>query len=209
VIRVEIEAALNSPHCRGPARHSLVAALEECDQLAQLADDLLVLARLSDTGVPVRPQPVDAASLLQGLRDRFAHRAAANGRTIEIDVTGKKAFSADPDRLRQALSNLVDNALRHGTGTITLRYRQHHGPVSLQVSDQGPGFPPDLDSRAFEPFTRAQQARAGTGSGLGLAIVAAIARAHNGTAQRVDGPASTDTTIELCLPGETAVRSPV
>jgi two-component system, OmpR family, sensor kinase len=209
VIRVEIEAALNSPECRGSARHSLIAALEECDQLTQLADDLLVLARLSDTGVPVRPQPVDAMSLLQGVRDRFGHRAAANGRTIAIDVAGQKAFSADPDRLRQALSNLVDNALRHGTGTITLRYRQDRGPVSLQVSDQGPGFPSDLDSRAFEPFTRAQHTRAGTGSGLGLAIVAAIARAHDGTAQRVDDPASSGTTIELCLPLETAVRSPI
>jgi two-component system OmpR family sensor kinase len=105
---------------------------------------------------------------------------------------------ADEFRLRQALGNLVDNALRHGAGEIVLRARRGtlDGAVELEVADHGPGFDPDLAGQAFERFARGDAARTrGAGTGLGLAIVRAIAEAHGGRAEIVDR-----TTVRLTLP---------
>jgi signal transduction histidine kinase len=80
------------------------------------------------------------------------------------------------------VGNLVDNALRYGAGTIRLEAERADGSVELRVSDEGGGFPPAFLPRAFERFTRADEARAAGAAGLGLALVAAIVRAHGGTA---------------------------
>jgi two-component system OmpR family sensor kinase len=86
-------------------------------------------------------------------------------------------------RLEQALGNLVDNALRHGAGTIELSATASDGVVELHVRDGGPGFPPEFLGAAFERFTRADPARGGGSAGLGLSIVSVIAAAHGGTAR--------------------------
>ncbi len=90
--------------------------------------------------------------------------------------------SADRLRLEQALRNLVDNALGHGAGTVTIAARQVDGATELHVLDEGHGFPPDVAARAFERFSRGDDARTRGGSGLGLAIVEAVAQAHGGSA---------------------------
>jgi signal transduction histidine kinase len=89
---------------------------------------------------------------------------------------------ADPLRLEQALGNLVDNALRHGSAPVTMRATAGDGRVRLQVEDRGNGVPPDFAERAFDRFTRGDAAREGRGAGLGLAIVAAVAAGHGGAA---------------------------
>jgi signal transduction histidine kinase len=101
-------------------------------------------------------------------------------------------------RIRQALANLVDNAIRHGDGDIDLRARAAPDGIEIDVTDQGEGFGPDLAVRAFERFTRASESRSGDGAGLGLAIVLAIAAGHGGSAAIVEGPRRT--TVRLTLP---------
>jgi signal transduction histidine kinase len=98
---------------------------------------------------------------------------------------------ADPARLEQALANLVDNALSYGAGAVELSARSYNGTVEIHVRDEGKGFPPAFLPRAFERFTRADEARTRGGTGLGLAIASAIAIAHGGSAHaenREDGP---------------------
>jgi two-component system, OmpR family, sensor kinase len=216
VVRSELEAALRAADCGPRTREGLVAALEECDRLTQLADDLLVLARLSANGLPVRLRTLDTRSVLDSVRHRFEDRAAERGRRIVLQVqdhVGRDGgpsrtmdgaagvdgarFEADPDRIRQALGNLVDNALRHGRGDITLRYRGSEHDVLLEVSDQGPGVAQEVRPQAFDRFTRGDRTRAGHGAGLGLAIVAEVAAAHGGTAEIVpDAPS----TIQIRIP---------
>ena len=177
VLKTELEAAL-----RDPDPHPAIAtAIEEVDRLSQLAEDLLVLARSQEGELPVRREALRVRPLLEGVRDRFDDRATRAGRAILVE-DGDVTISADPLRLRQALGNLVDNALRHGAGDVVLRAAAADGGVALEVSDGGTGFAPDIADRAFERFARGDVARTRGGTGLGLAIVRAIAEAHGGRA---------------------------
>ena len=196
VLKTELEGALRAGDHAPEVRAALVAAVEECDHLAQLADDLLVIARSSEGRLPVRPEPIAVEELLEGVRARFADRASEHGRAIRVHA-GAERVTADPLRLRQALGNLVDNALRHGVGEVTVAARAgDDGSVVLEVSDEGPGFAPDIADRAFERFARGDAARTRGGTGLGLAIVRAIAEAHGGTAS-IEGAG-----VRLWLPSQ-------
>jgi signal transduction histidine kinase len=198
VIKTELEGVLRSGGLGGEQREALVAAVEECDRLAALAEDLLVLARSADGRLPVRPEPLGVPALLEGARQRFVDRAAEHGRAIRVEAPADLVVMADELRVRQALANLVDNAIRHGDGVIDLRARAAPDGVEIDVTDHGAGFGPDLAARAFERFTRASESRSGDGAGLGLAIVQAIAAAHGGSAAIVEGPGGT--TVRLTLP---------
>jgi two-component system, OmpR family, sensor kinase len=191
VLKTELEAALRGPEPRA----AISSAIEEVDRLSQLAEDLLVLARSEEGELPVRLEALHARPLLEGVRDRFADRAARAGRAIVVE-DGDVTVSADPLRLRQALGNLVDNALRHGDGDVVLRAAAADGGVALEVADGGAGFPPEIAGRAFERFTRGDRARTRGGTGLGLAIVRAIAEAHGGRAT-LDGA-----TVRVWIPSQ-------
>ena len=120
--------------------------------------------------------------LLGEVAGRFQGSAEASDRAIEVEQSAGVEIEGDRERLGQALANLVDNAVRHGAGTVRLRAAERDGSVELHVTDEG-RFDPDFLPRAFERFTRADDARTGEGTGLGLAIVDVIARAHGGSAQ--------------------------
>lgn len=182
IIKTELEGALQVADPQNPVHASLVAATEECDRLGQLAEDLLIIAHAADGQLPIRREPTDVAALLGGVRDRFADRAQRRGRFIRVEDNGDLVQNLDPIRMRQALGNLVENALRHGDGTIEMRARRGADGIEIDVSDEGPGFPPDFTSRAFERFSRADRSRSSEGVGLGLAIVQTIAQAHGGSA---------------------------
>jgi signal transduction histidine kinase len=176
ILRAELELALREGRSADELAAAVRSAAEETDRLAALAEDLLVLARVEEGRLPVRPEPVDAAGALAGFGLPVV---AAPGLTV----------NADPVRLQQALGNLVDNARRHGGGHVELAAEHANGHVELHVRDDGPGFPPEFLDDAFERFTRADPARGRGGAGLGLAIVDVIARAHGGTAGARNRPA--------------------
>jgi two-component system, OmpR family, sensor kinase len=187
VIRAELDAALRAGGHEEQVRAALVAALEECDHLAQLADDLLVVARAAGGELPMSREEIEVRPLLEGVRDRFSDRARQHGRELRVEGGDGLRIEADDLRLRQALGNLVDNALRHGSGDVVLRAwpSEMNGGVEVEVTDGGPGFSPDLAGRAFERFARGDAARTRGGTGLGLAIVRSIAEAHGGRAEIV------------------------
>jgi signal transduction histidine kinase len=197
VLKTELETLLRRDH--PPEMHdALVAAADEADHLARLAEDLLVLARASEGRLAVRPEPLDSHRVLASTRDRFGERAATEGRRIVVDAPAGLVLDADPMRLRQALGNLVDNALRHGGRDIVLAARAADGGVVVEVADGGHGFPAALGDRAFERFTRGDEARTRGGAGLGLSIVRAIADAHGGRASIASDPGGAR--VRLWLP---------
>lgn len=181
--RVELELALRQASSEVELRDAISSALEEIDRLIALAEDLLVVAR-SEHATPVaNREHIAVAELLTATATRFEAAAERNGRSIVVDP-GEGGAHVDADRLRieQALSNVVDNSLRHGGGRVRLWSREDASRMEIHVSDESGGFPPDFIEHAFERFSRADASRGPRGTGLGLAIVAAIARAHGGSA---------------------------
>jgi two-component system OmpR family sensor kinase len=176
-LKAEVELALEGTRSHDELASALRSVATETDRLAQLAEDLLLLARVDEGRLPIRRQDVRIDELLGGIARRFERRAHEEGRTIVVDANGAQ-LSVDRLRIEQALGNLVENALRYGDGTIRLAGDAH----TLRVADEGPGFAPGFAPRAFERFSRADQSRGTGGAGLGLAIVAAVAEAHGGSA---------------------------
>lgn len=189
LLKTEIELALDEPDSAPALAAALRSAGEETDRLAQLADDLLLLASVDSGKLPLRRTRVPIAELLDTIATRFRSRAAHAGRTIEVAAPTGLVALVDRRRAEQALGNLVENALRHGADTIRLEAVEGPGALVLHVTDQGQGFPQQFLGRAFERFSRVDGTRAGAGAGLGLAIVAAIAHAHGGTATASNTPA--------------------
>ena len=138
--------------------------------------------------------------MLARVAGRFRTRAKAEGRPLAPDPSPGVELDADPARIEQALANLVDNALdlRRGHGRAAAPAAVD-GRVELHVRDEGAGFPPEFLPRAFERFTRADEARTRGGTGLGLAIAAAIAGAHGGTAHAANRENGADVWISLPL----------
>ncbi len=143
------------------ASPALVADLEsDAERLAQLADDLLALSREE-----AAPPPAEDVAL-----DELAGAAAAQDVHVHAEPVSVRG---DRAALERALRNLVENARRHGRGTITITVDRRDGVARLSVEDEGPGIPPADRERVFERFY-------GEGSGLGLAIVRATAERHGG-----------------------------
>ena len=180
--KTELELALRYAETPEEMRAALRSAIEEVDRLVELAEDLLVLARSQDGKLALDLRAVGVRDVFDGVRRRFAERVESSGRELVVEDADGLQVEGDRLRLDQALSNLVENAIQHGDGGITVRATPSDGQVELHVEDRGPGFPPEFIDRAFDRFSRADPARSGGGTGLGLAIVEAIANAHRGSA---------------------------
>jgi two-component system, OmpR family, sensor kinase len=198
LLKGELELALREGRSPEQLRAAIVSAVEESDRLAQLAEDLLVLARSDQGQLPVRPEPIAAEEVLSSVARRFGRRTDEGGRELRVEPSAGLWLEADRLRVEQALANLVDNALRYGAGAVTLTADRSAAGVVLHVRDEGPGFTPELLGSAFERFTRGDRGRGRGGTGLGLAIVETVARAHGrraGARNREAGGA--DVWIEL------------
>ncbi|UBV41857.1 HAMP domain-containing protein [Deinococcus taeanensis] len=151
--------------------------------LTRLVGDLRTLT-LADAGrLALDPQPLDlgalGAEVVRDLQDR------ADARGLNLTLQAVPALTrADPVRVRQITTNLIDNALRHARSRVAVRVEVHGPQVLLHVEDDGPGIPQESRDAVFTRFTRldASRARDTGGSGLGLAIVRALALAHGGQA---------------------------
>jgi signal transduction histidine kinase len=197
LLRAELDFAIHHADSPGELRDALREASAETDRLVQLSGDLLLIASSDQGGMKLRLELISAAGLLESVRNRFAWRAEQAERVLEVDAPAGLAIDGDRLRLEQALGNLVDNALRHGAGRVRVEAREVRGSVELRVCDEGAGFPDGFAERAFDRFSRADEAHGGEGggAGLGLAIVDAIAGGHGGRARIEAGVAGV--TLEL------------
>lgn len=167
-LRLEALAAVDDADVSEEAR----AALEQAERLSAVLDDLLAAA----TAARARDaEPLDVTDLLNEVADEWREPLRAQGRTLRLKVADELLARATPARLREAIGVLLDNALRHGEGSVTLTARHGGGTVLIEVSDAGSGVPDELVPHVFE------RGFSGHGStGVGLALARALVEADGG-----------------------------
>jgi len=185
--QLEVLSTAESPSAE-EVRHVERVVQDEIARMSRLVDDLLLLAKAEQAQF-LRVEPIDLAVFVEDLWQSFTR---LHDRHFELDDLPDGVLMADPDRLAQALRNLLGNAVAHtepASGMIRLSVeRRGADGVRFVVEDDGPGIPLQERARVFERFHRTDQARdrASGGTGLGLAIVAAIVAAHGGQVRAAD-----------------------
>ena len=161
----------------------LTTVSTDAERLSRLITELLDVARIDTGRLPLYQREIDASGIVERV---VASVQAGTSRSVllEADPGGCPVF-ADPDKFVQVVTNLVDNAVRHGEGTVRVRLENTATGLRLTVDDQGEGIPEALRSRVFTKFWK-HGVRGG--SGLGMYIVNGLVRVHGGTLQIDDAP---------------------
>jgi signal transduction histidine kinase len=208
-LRSRVEAALRTGE---PAaqKAALEKTIEEADSLLATFNALLSIARTEAGQVLEALKPVDLRELVTDLAELFAPMAEELGGSLELSANDTVMVKADRQLLAQALSNLLDNALKYGVASgrnspeIALSLKHSADEAIIAVADRGPGIPDKDRGRVTERFVRLDRARTLPGSGLGLSLAQAIARLHNGKLLLKDN--APGLLVELVLPRIGAAR---
>ena len=198
-LRAEVELALVRRREASELEASLRSALEDINHLQRLAEDLLVLARSRGGQIPIRRVRTRLDALVGKCLQVVNVQTHEAGVTIDVDRSDD-TVELDPDRVHQALRNILENAVRHSPrgGVVRLSAGRTNGTVRFVIADSGPGFPADLLASAFDPFARGRRQDPGSqGTGLGLAIARAVAQAHGGSTFAENTPTGARVTLEL------------
>lgn len=191
VVAGAADLLLDLPLEEGERRKQADIIRRSAQRMSRLIEDLLDVSRIEAGALVVRPAVQDPGEALREVAGYFAPQAEARGVTLETDVDAHvPPLLADPDRVQQALANLVANALRFAPEGSAVTLGAHpggEGGVALSVRDRGPGIAPADQPHLFDRFWQASR-HDRTGSGLGLAIVRGIAQAHGGSVDVASEP---------------------
>lgn len=153
----------------------------DADRVTRLLTELLDVSRIDAGRIEVRRQVVDLAAIVRKAVNGRIAGGEAEDRFVVTEAPGIGEIWADPDKLEQVVGNLVENALRHGAGTVSIDLSPWEGGVEVIVSDEGDGIAEDTVQRVFTRFWRGGDRRGGTG--LGLYIVKGMVEAHGGSVE--------------------------
>ena len=191
-------------------RRFLAIIQKNAARMHRLIDDILELSAIEAGNVKVQPESVELHALVDDVIGSLSAVAAARGVAIQNLVELEARVFADPHRLVQMLTNLIDNAIKFNRegGTVLIKY-DSHGADRISVEDNGEGIPAHHLDRLFERFYRVDRARSRElgGTGLGLAIVKHLAKAHGGEVT-VDSRFGEGTKFTIELPARTDVGKP-
>jgi signal transduction histidine kinase len=218
VLRGELELARRPGRTKAELQQSLEVAGEETERLIRLAEDLLVLAA-DDSSAMDRWVRFDVGELVSTACERAASLATPRDVTVLACGDSSVLADGDPARMRQAVDNVLANALRVAPAGSTIEAEVRagaHDRVSIEVRDSGPGFPREVLPVAFERFRRADVARtrlepgerSDSGTGLGLAIVRSVLRAHGGDAVAENRPGGVGASVVLSWPAHRSGPAP-
>jgi heavy metal sensor kinase len=180
-MRSELDVSLRADDLDPAARATLESVREEVDRLARIVDDLLTLAAADEHGLELATETVDLAAVSG--RAAAGIQSLARRNSIDLDVKGDPVLvDADPERMRQAIGNVIENAVKFSPpgASVAVSTAANGSSVRVTVADAGPGIAEADREHIFERFFRADGARTRGGSGLGLAIAREIVLAHGG-----------------------------
>lgn len=190
IIRSELDFSRNKSN-DAPVRESLDLALDEVERLKRLSDDLLLLARLEASSTVLNIGNVRIDELLADCARRMKILCERKGVSILLRIDDTIEIQADEEKLRSAVLNLIDNAIKYSKegGTVVVSTRGSGERIEIAICDEGEGISEGDTKYIFERFHRAESNRSNRdGSGLGLAIVRRIAQLHEGTVSVVSHP---------------------
>jgi heavy metal sensor kinase len=197
------EVSLREGQANEGSREVLGSMLEEVDRLTRLVDTLLTLSRSDRGQVEIRRERLDLKGFARETAEYLEVLAEEKGQRIVLEGDSEVYAHADPRLLRQAVLNILDNAIRYSPERVPIRVaaRRQAGAATLEVTDQGPGIAPEHQERIFERFYRVDTARSREtgGAGLGLSIAQWAVRANGGTIE-VESQVGAGSCFRICLP---------
>jgi signal transduction histidine kinase len=186
-LRNRVEDALRAKSGAAAYRDVLERTIEEADDLINTFNALLSIARLEAGTTEAARDQIDLAELVSGTVELYEPLAEESGMKLETRLLQKAQISGDRQLLAQALSNLIDNAIKYGKGRgkeqgdpIVIDLKKRGDQFEIAVADRGPGIEARDRKRVLERFVRLETSRSRPGSGLGLSLAAAVARLHSG-----------------------------
>jgi len=195
------ERLLESRPLTGEQESLTVTIIENSSDLLGMLNTIMDLSEMNTGMAQTRFAPIELNELAADIVEFFEGAAKDNGIDIALHASSPAIVDGDRDRLRRALANLLDNAIKYTGpgGRIAFEIQAEADTVSISVSDTGAGIPIEAQDRIFERFYRADTSRSGQGHGLGLSLVAAVARMHRGIVQ-VRSEVGQGSTFTLVLP---------
>ncbi|HRV95338.1 MAG TPA: ATP-binding protein [Anaerolineae bacterium] len=191
ILKGDVEVALNRPRSAAEYRETLEMVNQTTNRLTGLVEELLLLARADNQQYPLRLDEVDLTELLAGEIRRLDPRASEKNIALTLKAPPTLFMTADPDKLARLFTNLIDNAIKYAEpgDAVSVVVTPQPDQVQVDVTDTGPGIPPDHLPHLFHRFYRVDKARTrklsasseAGGAGLGLSIAQWLAQAHHGT----------------------------
>ncbi len=205
-IKARVESALRSGEA-AEYREALDKTVEESDHLLQTFNALLSIARAEAGQSGAGLVPVDVSDILSDVTDLYEPLVEEEGGTLKHQSEPGLLVNGDRQLIAQAVSNLIDNALKYGTADetpaeIAVAGGRDSGSIVITVADRGPGVGEGDRQRVLERFVRLDESRTRPGSGLGLSLVAGVMKLHGGSVQLEDN--APGLRVKLVLPSQKA-----
>jgi signal transduction histidine kinase len=206
-LRATAENALQSPDDTALFRHALSDSLEESDRVLTMLTTLMDISEAEVGLMKLEPATLNLAALIASVIELYQFVAEEKGISVTTNVTQELTCVADPNRLRQVLVNLLDNALKYtpNGGEIQFGANVQGTEVIIQVKDNGMGIKPEELPRVWERLYRSDKSRAQRGLGLGLSLVKAVVEAHHGKVS-VISKVSEGSTFTIVIPAGAPIQ---
>jgi signal transduction histidine kinase len=185
-LRVRLELALTEPADSSGQSEAIRTAIDEVDRLLATFNALLGIAEAEAGASRGRMGLLDLSEVARTAVEFYEPVAEERGFALALEAEPDIIIRGDRHLLSQALANLIDNALKYGSGEVSIRVLRRDGHAALEVADRGPGIPESERQNVFGRFVRLEPSRSTPGNGLGLSLVRAVARRHDGTAALAD-----------------------
>lgn len=202
-LRGVAELALRNPQDLTGSQDALADCVEESERVITMLNTLMDISEVETGSMKLNLQPVDMALLARQLTDFYTEVAEDRGLSISLSAEGPCQTVADENRLRQALANLLDNAVKYTPpgGRVEVVVKRAASQIVVSVRDTGIGIPAEDLPRVWERLYRGDKSRSQRGLGLGLSLVRAIAHAHMGDCRvRSEPGAGSEFTLRIPCP---------